>query len=195
MWRLIYFIPAWIVFTAIQFPLLLLGLILIPLIAKLKRYEVRKSKVFDKDILSWKDKWMWPWGNEEDSILNGAQYYDAGSTFKQIVYWSAVRNPVNNLRYTPILSLKIESDKVEFIGSNVADIKEYDHNIEMWYLCWHGIYSNLRVQTKIFGSLWRFWIGWKIYPEDSIRPVVGHRVPGAGVAYQIKKLDESRTTQ
>lgn len=195
MLRLLYLFIPWLLYLSIQIPILLLGYITIPAMAALKRYEIRQSKFFNRKIVAWKDPLMYIWGNEEDGILNGWMYKDVGSNFNQIFYWSAMRNPTNNLRFIPFFSLKVDQAKVKFIGSKVNDIRDYDTNIPMWYLCWQGYQSSFRWQFMAFKKLWRFWIGWKVYPEDSLYPVRGHRLHGAGFGLQFKALDQNRITQ
>jgi hypothetical protein len=148
---------------------------------------------------------MFIWDNFEDGIAN-KNYYVAPNMFLQIVYWSCLRNPANNLRIVPYLSLMINRDKVHFIGSlgnsdyfrkmifskNIAPnmaydiLHDYDTEIPHWFFAWQGIYSNFYWHFHLFGKLRRFWIGWKIYPTDIVGGPYGYRDKGAGFALQFK---------
>lgn len=190
MWRLVYAVPSWILFEIlIDIPLMLLGWILIPIMAGLKRYEVRQSQVNTNMIFAWKDSFMWVWGNEEDGILGGAEYFDPDiSEWRHIVLWCANRNPTNNLRYVPGLSLMINKERVGYIG-NMSDIKLYDTPIPQWFFAWQGFYTGFWWQFVLFGKLKRFWIGFKIYPTDTLlQTSLGYRLHGAGFALQFKSV-------
>jgi hypothetical protein len=129
---------------------------------------------------------MYIFGNEEDSIINGKQYFDAGSERAQIVYWSMIRNPVNNLRFIRPFSFLLAPDKVGHIGS-CTNLDDYDKLTPQWFFAWHGLYSNLFWQFKLNGKLKRFWIGWAIYPTD-VRGVTRYRQFGVMFTIQYKTV-------
>jgi hypothetical protein len=121
MWRLSYFIPIWIFVIGIRLVLILAGLVLIPLAVLFKAYAPRESKIFKGKIVpSWTWKFMYPWGNEEDGIVAGLEYLDKPTWFRTI-YWSAIRNPANNLRFIPFFSCIIKKEKVNYVR------KKYDN--------------------------------------------------------------------
>ena len=182
--NLLWAIPIWCIFIVIYVPMILLGWILIPLAVLFGAYEVRQSQFYDKQILSFTWPIMFPWGNEEDGISAGRQYKDCGPEWKQIIYWTAVRNPVNNLRFVPILSVIVNPKKVRFIG-NLDDIQLYDTKIPQWFFAWQGPYANFYWQFNFLGHLRRFWIGWVIYPTD-IFGVTNYRKFGAMFTIQFK---------
>jgi hypothetical protein len=143
---------------------------------------------------------MYPWSNDEDGVEAGEELVGY-PTWMRIIYWSAIRNPANNLRFVKGLSCRVDPDKVEFDCSGVYNFNGV-HTITTNYLyfydddlfrfrslTWCGLYSNLRIQFKMFGKIWRFWIGWKIYPHDSlgITPT-DYRRFGAGFATQFKRI-------
>lgn len=160
MWRLSYFIPIWIFVISLRLVFILAGLVLIPLAVLLKAYENRESKIFKGKIIpAWKWKFMYPWGNEEDGIVAGLEYLDKPEWFR-IIYWSARRNPANNLRFMPFFSCKIDKEKVDYILRKTVQVfpppitKEYLEQAEevppLTYLCWQGIwYSNFRKEFKL----------------------------------------------
>lgn len=194
LWRLSYAIPSYFAFIFLIFiPLLLLGYILIPITALFGAYywvidEEKEDKGEDPDVAHFTWKFMKLWDNWEDGIAN-TTYKEYDSDFKQIIYWSCFRNPVNNLRIMPLLSFKIDSDKVQYVGSkDLANLYDRKPPEVEWFFAWHGFYSNIWIQFKMFGKVYRFWQGWKIFPQD-IFGVKGHRALRTGFAQQFKKLD------
>jgi len=198
--RLIYFIPTYILFLIFRTVLILLGLVLIPPMALLNKYttKVEVSKVNGRNIINWKSKLMYIWSNDEDGIYAGDEYLGYPMWFR-IIYWAAVRNPANNLRFVPYISCKIDPTKVKYKVSGIKtfngpedsmSIYDYDQDdLRFTTLTWQGLYSNLRIQFKMFNKIWRFWIGWKIYPHDSLGLSPNdYRATGAGFATQFKRI-------
>lgn len=178
--RLIYAIPTWILFTGLYIILILAGWLAVPIAVVFKAYR----ETVGKHHFTWPI--MYIWDNYEDGIAAGRQYKDYGALWKQIIYWSCLRNPVNNLRIVPILSCQIEPSKVRFVGSFTGqDIYKYDTKIPHWFFAWQGLYSNLYIHFMLGGKLRRLWIGWKIFPTD-IYGVTPYRAKGAGFALQFK---------
>lgn len=208
MWRLAYHVPLWFIFEfLVNIPLILLGWIVIPINAALglyrKEYDpVKDLKGENPDVYHFTCPFMFLWDNWEDGIAND-MYWKAPNLFLQIIYWSAIRNPVHNSAIVPIISCKINREKVRFIGSftKFTDSKEYgltqtsesfargtrlyDTKIPHWFYAWQGLYSNFYWQFMLGGKLRRLWIGWKIYPTD-IYGVTPYRKDGAGFATQWK---------
>ena len=211
MWRMILAIPCWIAYQVFIFiPLMLLGWIVVPIATALKAYRIDVKMVGDnkstgtpKKIFHFTWKAMFIWDNVEDGIYNDT-YWKAPNVFLQIVYWSCLRNPVNNLRVAPVLSCKIKADKVRFLGSftkredNWNDwdtswesvTRKYDTKIPQWFFAWQNIWhSNFYWQFEAFGKLWRFWIGnAKVYPTDIFGGPYGYREVGAGPVAQFKRV-------
>ena len=193
MYRLIYFVPTWALFLALRTVAIVLGWLLVPIAAAARAYEPYNAPHWHEGTrVQYRFTWpfMWLWDNEEDGIADRT-YWDAPNMFLAIVYWSALRNPANNLRYVPWLSVLIDSSKVKYIGSlpKTASLKDYDKDeLTFWSLTWQGVYSNIRVHFKMGSKIYRFWLGWKIYPEDKVYPVTGHRATGAGFATQFKRI-------
>lgn len=201
MFRLLYFIPIWLLFFLLRSVIIALGLIVIPPLAILHKYTTKTeiSIINGRQILNWKYKLFWLWSNQEDGILAGLELIGYPK-FIRIIYWSAIRNPANNLRFVKGLSVKLEPSKIRYLATTPVNILGHDYGFtdlytldtdqyRFVYLCWQGIYSNLRIQFKLFGKIWRFWIGWKIYPHDSlgINPN-DYRAKGAGFATQFKRI-------
>lgn len=206
MFRLMYFIPTYFIFTfLVRLPLFLLGWILVPLAAILNAYYTR----YDQNKAAKKEDpivyhFIWPfmflWDNYEDGVANN-MYSRHSNMFLRICSWYN-RNPVNNLRITPYLSCKVEPSKINFIGSfadskdapsNINEIwfkshiMQYDTKVPQYFLCWQGLYSCFYWQFEMGGKLRRLWLGWKLYPTD-IYGVTEYRKLGAGFATQFKRI-------
>src|SRR5690348_12306007 len=120
-------LPTWALRLVVVFlPLAVIGFPLVYVLAHAGWYESRYSPRFNRTVLQWRTPWLfWLWNNLEDGIdgLRGgdpAQYRwakeTAGySTQKRIWIWAARRNPVDNLRFVPVLNPKIDPKRVRFI--------------------------------------------------------------------------------
>lgn len=207
MWRLSYSIPIWILFILFRTVVILIGFIMVPTAILCNAWHVAPSNGGNNGELRYLFIWkiMAPWQNLEDGFYCKT-YFDHGF-FWTSVRWSCIRNPANGLRYFPLLSLKIDPTRVRFIGSlgdwdykyiSETAIRNYDSDeVSFWSFTWCGVYSNFRWQfnapklLKMIFPSWqaerlRFWIGWKIYPED-IYGVTDHRKESAGFATQFKR--------
>jgi hypothetical protein len=195
--------PLYLAMLLLRAVLYVVGWIVIPIVG----YDYEKNTYFkpsplhpDRMIRDWKSKWMYVWGNEEEGIEAGRNYKSFKSVWLQIIYWSARRNPTNNWRFVKYLTCPLVPEKIGWIGTlpKSRDIKFYDAgHLAFVYFCWCGpIYSNFRVQVKIFGKIYRFWVGWKIYPHDSrgLKPTDYRRL-GAGFTIQGKPVDENENIE
>ncbi len=143
------------------------GFIVIPLLICTGRYRMRPSKHFDRSVLQF-PWWAWPLSNQEDGVdgLRGgdpAQAWWAEKTqgwpdAKRIFVWAAIRNPVDNLRFVPLLNPRLVPAKVRFVGMDHEPAKGEGG----WYFAYQGIYSCIRFET----TTWRLWVGTKIKPTD-----------------------------
>lgn len=206
--RILFSIPVWALMFLLEVFLILVGFVVIPIAAACKAYN-GKSAPSDPTRLIWHFTWpfMFLWDNYEDGIANDT-YVKFQSMFMKICYWSCWRNPVNNLRIVHYVSVRINPQLVQFYGSfcnfiyeiedeqrqmyaNGVDFKarveKYDTKIPQWFFAWCGYYSNFYWQFQIGARLYRFWIGWKIYPTD-IFGVTLYRRDGAGFAIQLKRI-------
>jgi hypothetical protein len=184
----------WFVFWVGRGLLAGIGWIVVPYAVKKKAYSKKlrhlwTGAIVDQYYFTW--RLLWLWDNDEE----GCAWYtekdgDPADIEARIIYSSCVRNPVNNLRYVPIVSLKIDPKRVRFIGKpHFQDPRAYDSKeLEFWYFCWHGFYGNFRRQYKKDGKTHRFWIGHKIYPGD-VFGVFDHRAKSAGFGSQFKRIE------
>lgn len=161
--RFIFSLFTYIVFYfLIKIPFSAMGLFLVPLMALFWRYTTKTeiSVINGREILNWKHKFMFIWGNNEDGIM-GAEEFKNSSNFVRIVYWSAYRNPANNLRFLPYITCKINPSKVKFKLSKVRNLEGkvmktpsyYDYDRDQYRFIsfiWQGLYSNFRIQFKFY---------------------------------------------
>jgi hypothetical protein len=170
-WRIPLSVLLWLARIAIFLPLALLGLLPSYVLAHADWCEPRHSAHFNRTVLQWRTIWLfWPWSNSEDGVdgLRGgdpAQQWWADKTrgmspAKRIWLWAAVRNPVDNLRFVPLLNPRIDPARIRFIGMDHEPAKGEGG----WYFAWQGLYSCIRFETKT----WRLWVGWKFKPEDRL---------------------------
>lgn len=194
MWRLIYFIPIWIVLVAVRTLFIAAGYVTVPLALLCRAYEVRPNSDISynngQDIYVFSWAWMRPWNNFTDGIYC-TTYFDYGFFWTCFV-WCVIRNPANGLRTIKPFYARIAPLDVRFVGSLDRDtwaLTAYDRDdIEFWYLCWQGLHANFRWNFRLGARLYRFWIGIKIYPAD-IYGIYGVRAKhGAGFATQLKRL-------
>lgn len=205
--RILLSIILWLGFILlVQTPLIIIGWVIIPPMAYFRYYKIRKSLYYDRLITVFKSEWVnLIWGNEEDSINAGRQYKACKTEWGQIIYWSANRNPVNNLRFAPIVSCKLQPPKIRFVGSFVnlvaagpflvgpeyeawkTEVLKYDRKTPQWFFAWQGLYSNFYCNFMFRGQLRRFWIGWKVVPRDIIA-IPEYKKFGASCALQFRTV-------
>jgi hypothetical protein len=169
-WRIAISVPFWIARLAILLALAIPGLLIVYLLASQAWCWPTYSKRFDRMLLQF-PRIAWPWCNYEDGVdgLRGgdpAQQWWADKTagwspVRRIFVWSALRNPVDSLRWVPLLNPKLDPERVRFIGMDHEPAKGESG----WYFAWlQGTpYSCIRVER--FG--FRLWCGWKLKPDDS----------------------------
>lgn len=195
-------IPSWLLMVSLRLILICLGWVVVPIAVMCRAHQTFvTTSIYGEQVEKTHFTWrlMWLWDNNEDGCGAGRQYRDMGSLGWQIIYWSCLRNPVNNLRFVPILSCDISPNRVRFIGyfgewlgetySAVLhappSVREYDTKVPQWFICWHGFYMCWYWQFVWRGQLRRLWLGWKIKPTD-IYGVTTYRVDGAGFTSQFK---------
>ncbi len=187
----------WVAFLILRTLLIFLGWLVVPIAVMCNAFSFRVRTLAGKPVHFWYFdwKWMWIWGNDEEGIA----WYDTFTLGKKkivfkslrakIIYTSCFRNPANNLRYVPFLSCKIDPARVKWVGGPHGLPASYDLKPggPEWFFCWCGWYSNFWLQFKMFQSVWRLWIGWKVFPYD-VYGVTDHRKTSAGFATQFKRL-------
>lgn len=180
--KLLINLPIWLGFyLLIDLPLFILGLPITYALSRAEAWHTRDSKFYpSRPIPVWNPSWAWIWGNEEDGVI-GAPFWverNAGRSLSSIAFrWSGIRNNVNNLRYVPGLSLRVNPRKIKFIDCGLFTITS------------HGFYSNLSYTGP--NGLW-FQIGWKVHKEDASLPgtelpTTDMRYPGCGFGLRLAR--------
>lgn len=157
-------IQAWLLwaigFFLIRLPLIIIGLIIFPI-----AYATRK-KGDSLRLL------FWLWDNNEDGIY-GAPFWiarhDGKRNFKTAYTWSALRNPVNNMRFT---FLSINRDEWKGQGYFRGDVEIPNPSLSRTFdrAVWH--YSLVNHNGLWYPSFWyikatsdkkhfRIRLGWK----------------------------------
>lgn len=195
------FILIWILFLIFRTVIILLGLIIVPPLAILNEWTTKYqiSRINNRLIINWKWKLFYLWSNDEDGILAGSELLKYPN-WVRIIYWTAIRNPANNLRFIKYISCQLQPGKIKYVVSECKKLNGvvwdkpsiffYDDDAFRFIsLTYQGLFSNLRIQFKMNGYIWRFWIGWKIYPHDSLGiSSSDYRRFGAGFATQFKRI-------
>jgi hypothetical protein len=177
----------WLIYIVLDLVLIVVGMPLVAIAAYLRKFGVRWSTQYkDRVIQGWTWRWMWLWGNEEDGVTGPVWYFErtpTWSSFKRTFMWSAVRNPVNNLRFVPLLNPLVVAAKVNYRG-NTRDVNEAGKLLPdrfWWSYTWQDIYSGLRVSYKG----WALYLGYKITPQDQFLPNHEHLT---GFAIRLRRL-------
>lgn len=175
----------WPIYIAVDLALTVIGMVILLPMSLGRAWVFRPSKVWpgSRIVDAWRGGWLtWIWGNEEDGVA-GADWYIrekalAGWAVWRIAYvWSAWRNSANNLRFVPFINPVIEPKRVRFVGGT------------HWSFTWQGLYAGLTLYPVIRGRVFRFWIGWKLKPGDTIGvPDDDVRKVRCGFALQFKAL-------
>lgn len=162
----------WPLYVAAQVPLWLAGLPICYRLARREAWTLRPSQYFKRDVTAWGPRWAWLWGNEENGITGPDWWHtqNAGKPEWRIAFvWSAWRNPVNNLRFVPLLNPVIVPDRIRFRGNadDPARKSAIGRKRVEWSFTWQGIYAGLVVRWQITATHHaQFRAGWKFIPRD-----------------------------
>jgi hypothetical protein len=173
----------WPLYLAVFLVLAIIGLVLLLPLSLLKAWRWRFTRVFPdlREVSAWRGGWLtWVWGNEEDGVT-GPDWWlrrTKGSKAWLVAYrWSALRNPVNNLRFIRAINPVIDPKRVRAV--------RWDSG----FFCWQGAFAGVMHFPVIRGQVFRFWLGWKLKPEDRHGvPATDFRAHGCGFAIQFKRI-------
>lgn len=195
MWRLLYSVPLWAVYSAVALVLWIVGAAIIPVMAWRQWWELRPSFAYAdrRPVMCWRVRLIdYVWGNAEDGVT-GAEWYRAlhadWPARRCAVFWSAFRNPTNNMRFWPIVNPVIVPRRVHYLGAFDAEQQARETGAFTWSLTWQGVFAGLRLVVPVRGRLVRIWAGWKLRPSDrsGIDPN-DYRFPRCGFAIQCKRI-------
>jgi len=151
---------------AIRFTLILLGFVLVPigLLFKVKDYSKPTDITIDGKTYKYPytvrmPKWLWLYGNEEEGISSnyspwGGKHGSRAITSNWVMFlWAAIRNPVNNFRFTKL---------------GQCDMTRCKHEVckgENWY---YAKSTHVDTGRVYFSFRWRKWYYYKGQNVSSI---------------------------
>lgn len=195
--RILGSLPLWLGYWVMAIPLWTIGAITIPIMARFasRTAYIRPSRAYadGRPVYSWKWDWYnYIFGNEEDGISGAVWYrYEHGdwTWYKRTVMWSAFRNPTNNMRFWTWCNPRIRPDEVRFMGEPAPEDAGIATGRYVWTYVWQGVFSGLKLVIPFRGKFYRFWIGWKLRPEDryGVSPD-DYRFPRCGFGTQFKRV-------
>lgn len=162
---------------------IVLGLILVPVGYYLSGLVLVPGLVNGEWIWMFRSRALWLWGNDEEGVDGFEVHHPMFArhpTFRMVWYWSAVRNPFNNIRFAKSVNAVPEPKEYRVWWNS----PKYGWLIQQRYL--------LGFQVRLFGM--RFWFGFKFKPSDLDGPLPewDTRAQGLGFAMQFKKDPEAR---
>jgi len=168
--RILLSVPIWLLRLAVLLFFAIVGLLVVGVLAWQGWCWPTYSARFNRTLLQF-PLIAWPWCNYEDGVdgLRGgdpAQQWWAEKTAgwgarRRIFIWSALRNPVDSLRWVPVLNPKLDPARVRFIGMDHEPAKGENG----WYYAWLAGTPYSCIRYERFG--FRFFLGWKLHPEDA----------------------------
>lgn len=156
-------------------PLWILGVIAVPIAIYYGITQV--SRINGQTIFN-APRMLWLWGNDEDGYDSDAVKKilpEFKSQWLRMLWWGAIRNPVNNLRFIKCLHPPQRADKIQW--------KHYGS----FTLVWQGVFSRLiwNESNQKSGASPYFTFGWKYDPER--RDATGWKVYGQGFGIRFKR--------
>ena len=180
-WGLLSFL---LVQVFIFLPIYLLGLILLPALLQWAPIVQMESRLNAGQMVEM-FKWTWAntlFGNLEDGLSPAWWTTQCGKTEPS---WSTrftwfLRNPVNNMRFWPVISTKPQPEKVKHVGSSTI----LPAGVPCGFICWQGPYVGFRWQNTKRG----IWLGWACNPSDVKGIPNDWRAYGFSVVLQVMKF-------
>lgn len=121
----------WLLFLPLRVILILLGLLVVPL--ALPFLDIKNPPVAFTEApgywgLGTLPKWAWLWSNDRDGALGDKRgWWHLNAPFGLGAYhwfsqfwWLAIRNPANNMRFTPWFSCPLTECNYEYWGDEVV---------------------------------------------------------------------------
>lgn len=182
----------WVPYILLTFPLWIMGLFIVAFLLATGQYHTRPSRVYKgRKVTTWKPRWAWLWGQEEDGVFGPDSYRKGQPQWLRAYVWAAIRNPVNNERFTPPLGFVVDPSKIKVYGNTVSS--PYDDEAAeqvmrfRWSYVTHGWYSGLWIRIPVGKKHINFRIGWKLLPRDKEGvPDYDYRKPGVGFGLQLQ---------
>jgi hypothetical protein len=168
----------WTVLALIRIPLMFLGLFVVPVALLFKTESSLKDPFTEYNTgRSWwlvsLPRWAWIWGNDREGAKGDRRgYWDANGIvwggsdqFLNQWWWLAVRNPVNNMRFTRGLSVNMREAKTRVLAG-----QQYVHDSR-------GVYGwqFLRADDQRF-HYYSYYIVKKIGRKAAFAFRIGHKI-------------------
>lgn len=181
--------PAMLVLSAV---LWILGIPVCAWLAYTRNWTFSRSYLHPDRVIAIWPRWAWLWSNEEDGVTGHPAWQEeyAGRERWGAFRWSAIRNPSNNLRFVPLLSLVIDPARIQFVGNTDDPNPKYsvdDNPLGIqWAFTWQGLYAGLIWRRQINRDRHsQLRIGWKLLPRDRFGvPEWDHRKRRCGFGTQ-----------
>ncbi len=148
--QLLLAVSAWPVLLVLRLALILLGLVVVPLALPFSSRGVSLSDGRDINILP---QWAWLWSNDYDGTDGDKRGWWAENTpfglpvehFVSRYTWTALRNPVNNLRFTDLGSAPASDLEYTLWGSPAVADKPQEGGFQLvlgtlGWKAWAGLY-------------------------------------------------------
>lgn len=138
--------------------LILLGLVVVAIAIPLR---VDSVSVSDGRYISNLPSWAWLWGNDHDGLLGDKRFWWRDNTpfgvkvdsFLAMYWWTAIRNPVNNMRHLEWASAPIIGSTINYVGDYVVEDRPNEGG-------WHFTETINGKRTYYgFHAVWE-WKGW-----------------------------------
>jgi hypothetical protein len=189
-------IPLWALMFVLELFLMASGWVIVPVAVTLGRYEVYGQN-HNGPLYRFSDKWVdLIFGNWEDGIYSGLQYKNLGSIPLQIIYWSCLRNPINGMRAIQPFAVFVEKERVHYFGEPFVSPSEFDRKgidgryPDQWFFARQGLYTGFYLvrQFPLLGRR-RLWLGWKLFPKNSVVGATPYQSKGVSFTTQFRRLD------
>ena len=170
----------WTLLAIVRLVFIVLGFIVVAVAIP---FRVPEESVSDGRPIVNLPKWAWVWGNDHDGLLGDKRHWWADNTpfgvdvnsFLAMYWWTAIRNPANNMRHLSWFSAPIVGSTIEYVGDYVVEDrpreggwhftktknegKTYYGFHAVWE--WKGIFGKLTKHER--GFVLR--LGFKVKPE------------------------------
>lgn len=183
-------IPLWLGLSLLWLPLFIIGVPICAVLAWNRSWIQVKSDRFPKKhptIAAWRYSCFELWGNDEDGVTGDAHWWPTYCADKsergwlgklwlddrfQSFFWSAIRNPVNNFRFSKMVDFGLDPDRIRWVGNSIdcrVDLDRYRRGEfsrrTFWFYCWHGMYPAFwLIHVRDNTTHARLRLGWKHTP-------------------------------
>lgn len=168
---ILYMLVQWIIIMLVRVPLILLGLVLVPVGLVFSRIDQTSERAFSEHntnrtwALETLPKWLWLWSNDRDGARGDKRgWWDVNcptgdsSDFWSMFIWLAIRNPVNNMRFVKGISCDVSKCSVECLDGNNPDVDDKVNRTGwMWlkatgptfnYYTFYGVWPKKKDKTR-----------------------------------------------